>query len=71
MHKFIFQIDVFNTIFRPANINNVFNLTVAISLFQSAEMYIEMGKFGIPARHHEAIALIYAKVKENNSGELE
>ena len=30
--------------------------------FQSAEMYIEMGKFGIPAKHHEAIALIYAKV---------
>ena len=29
---------------------------------QSAEMYIEMGKFGIPAKHHEAIALIYAKV---------
>ena len=25
-------------------------------------MYIEMGKFGIPAKHHEAIALIYAKV---------
>jgi hypothetical protein len=46
----------------------VFNLTVAISLFQSAEMYIELGKFGIPARHHEAIALIYAKVRENKSG---
>ena len=26
-------------------------------------MYIEMGKFGIPAKHHEAIALIYAKVR--------
>ena len=48
----------------------MFNLTVANSLFQSAEMYIEMGKFGIPARHHEAIALIYAKVREYNSGEI-
>ena len=45
----------------------MFNLTVANSLFQSAEMYIELGKFGIPARHHEAIALIYAKVRENKS----
>jgi hypothetical protein len=26
-------------------------------------MYIEMGKFAIPAKHHEAIALIYAKVR--------
>ena len=25
-----------------------------------------MGKFGIPAKHHEAIALIYAKVSLNN-----
>ena len=30
--------------------------------FQSAEMYIEMGKFGIPAKHHEAISVIYSKV---------
>ena len=30
--------------------------------FQSAEMYIEMGKFGIPAKHHEAISMIYSKV---------
>ena len=30
---------------------------------QSAEMYIELGKFGIPAKHHEAIAMIYFKVK--------
>ena len=33
-----------------------------MSKFQSAEMYIEMGKFGIPAKHHEAISLIYSKV---------
>ena len=30
---------------------------------QSAEMYIELGKFGIPAKHHEAIAMIYFKVR--------
>lgn len=24
-------------------------------------MYMEVGKFGIPAKHHEAIALIYSK----------
>ena len=29
---------------------------------QSAEMYIEMGKFAMPAKHHEAIAVIYATV---------
>ena len=28
---------------------------------QSAEQYLELGKFGIPAKHHEAIALIYSK----------
>ena len=26
-------------------------------------MYLEMGKFGVPAKHHEAIALIYSKVR--------
>ena len=25
-------------------------------------MYLEMGKFGIPAKHHEAISMIYSKV---------
>ena len=25
-------------------------------------MYIELGKFGMPAKHHETIALIYSKV---------
>ena len=30
---------------------------------QSAEQYLELGKFGIPAKHHEAIALIYSKVR--------
>ncbi len=30
---------------------------------RSAELYVEMGKFGIPAKHHEAIALIYSKVR--------
>ena len=30
---------------------------------QSVEMYLEMGKFGVPAKHHEAIALIYSKVR--------
>ena len=33
--------------------------------FQSAEQYLEMGKFGIPAKHHEAIALIYSKVRSS------
>jgi len=31
------------------------------SYLKSAEMYIELGKFGIPAKHHEAIAMIYFK----------
>lgn len=30
------------------------------SYLKSAEMYIEMGKFAMPAKHHEAIAVIYA-----------
>ena len=30
--------------------------------FRSAELYIEVGKYGIPAKHHESIALIYSKV---------
>jgi len=39
-----------------------FSSEAAVSSYlKSAEMYIEMGKFGIPAKHHEAIALIYAK----------
>jgi len=39
-----------------------FSASAAVtSYLKSAEMYIEMGKFGIPAKHHEAIALIYAK----------
>jgi len=39
-----------------------FSASAAVSAYlKSAEMYIEMGKFGIPAKHHEAIALIYAK----------
>ena len=32
---------------------------------QSVEMYLEMGKFGVPAKHHEAIALIYSKVRHS------
>ena len=28
-------------------------------------MYLEMGKFGVPAKHHEAIALIYSKVRHS------
>ena len=27
-------------------------------------MYLEMGKFGIPAKHHEAISMIYSKVDQ-------
>lgn len=39
-----------------------FSTSAAVSSYlKSAEMYIEMGKFGIPAKHHEAIALIYSK----------
>ena len=38
------------------------SIVIKILKFQSAEMYIEMGKFGIPAKHHEAISMIYSKV---------
>jgi len=39
-----------------------FSASNAVTAYlKSAEIYIEMGKFGIPAKHHEAIALIYAK----------
>ena len=30
-------------------------------------MYLEMGKFGVPAKHHEAIALIYSKVRHSRA----
>ena len=29
-----------------------------------------MGKFGIPAKHHEAIALIYAKVRVTSKKQM-
>merc|ERR1719510_230002 len=36
--------------------------TAAVASYhKSAEQYLELGKFGIPAKHHEAIALIYSK----------
>lgn len=31
-------------------------------------MYIELGKFGMPAKHHETIALIYSKVTRAEYG---
>ena len=38
-------------------------LLFIVCYYRSAELYVELGKYGIPAKHHESIALIYSKVK--------
>jgi len=40
------------------------NYLLFIVCYRSAELYVELGKYGIPAKHHESIALIYSKVKK-------